>query len=170
MAKGKDKFTQVAYIDVTESAANTLTFNGLSVFSNILTPQGLLIHRVEYNVTPASVQAFTTLADGMRIGLCGSDQITAITLDDARVYDFHQMVVQDFGVAGTGVMVDFPWVADFSTLPGGGRLVPADRIYCYLQGINLGGAIAAECRFHFTLIDLDSSEYLDLAQSLRVLT
>lgn len=172
MAKStqKDEFAQIAYIGVNESAANTLTFNGLSVFSNVLTPKGLLVHAVEYHILPATIDLLAADTDGIRLGLAGTDQITAIEWDDARVYDFNSYVVNFYGTPASQWIFEMPIRVDWSGLPGGGRLLPADRIYGFVQGIALGGAASIEIRFHFTLIDLSAQQYIELAQSLRVLT
>ncbi len=171
MAKMKDLFSQIGYIDVTMSAINTLTFNGLSVFSNILTPKGLIIHYIEYALGTATLQDLDTDGDQIFFGLCGDDQMAAILLSNAQVYDNHALTRLESAAAATNFLLDkSPIKQDFTGLPGGGRLVPADRIYVYAGsgGMTVVGVVS--CRFHFTLKDLSAQEYIELAQSLRVLT
>lgn len=171
MAKMKtDVFSQIGYIQVTESAANTLTFNSLSVFSNILTPKGLLIERIEYYPSSAMYVEMTTAADSITFGVAGDDSMATVALDDPQVYDHNTVVRLDFGTAGSASLRDSPIIKDFSGLSGGGRLVPADRVYVYLKGNGLASAGTMTIRFHFTVVDLDAQEYLELAQALRVLT
>lgn len=166
----KDEWAQIGYIEVVESAANTLTFNGLSVFSNILTPKGLIIHRVIYNIPSASQILLAASADYIMFGLAGDDSLLAIHLDEARVYDYRTVMRIDYGVAASGNQLDGQFVTDFSSLPGGGLLVPADRIYAYVAGVSLANPVTMQFRFYFTVQDLTAQQYIELAQSLRVLT
>jgi len=170
LAKQKDMFAQVAYIVNVESAANTLTFQALSVFSNILTPKGILIHRVEYFIAPVDYNKIVAADDSIVFGLAGDDSMTTVALSDAQVYDYQRIGVYVYGTPATAELIYIPIIMDFSSLPGGGRLVPADRIYSFIQGVSLASATTVECRFHFTMVDLSAQEYLELAQALRVLT
>ena len=45
---GKDKYANIIYDEVTESAANTLTFESIDVGLNLFDKIGLKISRVEY--------------------------------------------------------------------------------------------------------------------------
>lgn len=58
-------------------------------------------------------------------------------------------------------------VLDFSSLPGGGLLVPARNLYvgggCTVQGVDT--AILAEIRYH--IVELDQASMLDLIQALQ---
>ncbi len=170
MAKTKDLFAQLGYISITESGANTLTFNGLSVFSNILEPKGLIIHRVEYAVPVSAIALMTAAEDEIAMGLAGDDGLATVALDDAGIYDYKALDRNDFGTAASGVLHVSPLVTDFTKLPGGGILVPADRIYVYVQGAGLASAVTMSARFWFTIKDLSAQEYIELAQALRVLT
>lgn len=168
----KDEFSQIGYIQVVESGANTLTFNGLSVFSNILEPKGLVIHQIEYDLDENQRNLVIANADSIVYGLTGADDLTAISLDDAQVYDMGRIMGYTIATAaGTSWEDRFsPFIRDFTDLPGGGRLVPADRIYGFVLGGSLAGPVTLNVRFHFTIMDLTAQQYLELAQALRVLT
>ena len=168
-SRKSEKFSQIGYLKVEESAANTLTFAGLSVFSNVLSNQGMIIHQVEYSIGSAALQELDAEGDSINFGISGSDSLTTLDLDDPEVYDFNVLRRIDFGTAGSAETIMMPYMKDFSQLPGGGILVPADRLYTYVQGISLVSAITAHCRFRYTLITLSPVDYLELAQTLRVL-
>lgn len=171
MAKQKDMFSQLAYIAVTESGANTLTFASMTVFSNILTPKGLLIHRVSYNLPTGTWDLITTAdGDSLYFGLAGDDSMTAVAMDDPKIYDYNLVTRDDAGTAAAANILNSPKVVDFTMLPGSGKLVPADRLYIWCAGESLTGAATVQARIDFTVADLDASEYLELAQSLRILT
>lgn len=169
MAKRTDKYSQIGYISLVESAANTLTFAGLSVFSNVLQPQGLLIHKIEYNVSHNSLNLLLAADDYIQFGLGGDDSQTAIALENASTYDYNLYGYKINGTPANGELFLMPVVRDFSQLPGGGKLVPADRIYGYIKGNSVASACVATIRFAYTIIDMSAQEYLELAQALRVL-
>jgi len=165
----KDTYAQLAYISVAESAANTLTITGMSVFSNVLSQQGMMIHRVNYTFPKSTWALLAATNDELNFGVCGDDQIDTITLGDARVYDGHSITRQDAGTAANSRDYHSPITVDLSSLPGGGMLVPADRLFGYAQGANLSGAMSVTIRVFFTLLDMGAADYLELAQALRVL-
>jgi len=170
MAKMKDDWAQLAYIAVTESAANTLTFGSISVFSNILTPKAMVLHRVSYNMPTGTNDLLTAAGDALYFGLGGDDSIATIAMDDPKVYDYNILSVDHIGTAASGAVRESPIVVDWTALPGGGKLVPADRLYIYCQGENLGDVSTIQARIEFTLVDLNAQQYIELAQSLRILT
>ena len=170
MAKIKDKWAQMGYMSVTESGANTLTFQGISVFSNILTPKGLVIHDIEYNVRISTQNLILDESDTFAFGIAGDDTMSEVALDNAQVYDYNQIGLVVDGVAADSALRDVPKRVSWSHLPGGGKLVPADRLYIWALGASLASAGIVSCRFNFTVLDLSASDYIELAQALRVLT
>lgn len=165
----KDQWAQIAYLAVSESAANTLTFNGLSVFSNVLSQRAMIIHRAEYSFAVGAFADIDADQDGIKYGLAGDDGIATISLDDPTVYDYNFLIRLDAGTAASANILQAVIPKDFTALPGGGLLVPADRLYLFVQGNTLTAAVAAFVRVWFTLVDLSAQEYLELAQAMRVL-
>lgn len=169
MAKAKDDFSQLGYMNVVESAANTLTFDGLSVFSNVMSQSAMIIHRVEYSFSAAEIALLVGTGDAYTFGIAGDDGLASISLNDPEVYDYNVLYQHAIGSAADFQIVSLPVMKDFSTQPGGGLLVPADRIYGYVQGISLASAGGVTIRFWFTLKELAAQDYLELAQAMRVL-
>lgn len=168
MAK-REMFAQLGYLSVTETAANTLTFAGLSVFSNVLGQKGMVIHRASYTLDTTAFGNMVGDGDGVTFGLSGDDSMTSITFNDAEIYDYNMLDLQYIGTAANSQQHYVPFVKDYTGLPGGGLLVPADRLYVYVKGHSAAGAIEIKCRFHYTIMDLSAQEYLELAQAMRVL-
>jgi len=164
----KEKWSQIGYLTVTESAANTLTFAGLSVFSNVLGQKGMIIHRIQYVLDDSVVNAFSANADGFVFGLAGTDDNTSIYLYDPEIYDYNNVITLQGTFVGFTLFRN-PVEKSYEYLPGGGLLVPADRLYIFAKGTGFGVAGKVSVRFYFTLVDLAAAEYLELAQSLRVL-
>lgn len=170
MAAKVDQFAQTGYISITESAAGTLTFNGMTVFSNILEPKGLVLNEAEYLIKASDIALMTAASDSIEVGLCGDNGITDLLLNDAQVYDYNYVCRSDFGTAASAELVFMPLKKTFGHMPGGGMLLPADRIYAFIRCVGLASAISIEIRFRFTIIDLTAQQYIELAQALRVLT
>jgi hypothetical protein len=165
----KDQYAQIGYLEATETAANTLTFANLSVFSNVMSNQAMILHRVEYYLPIATLQLLTAASDRIRFGLAGSDSMTTPTIDDAEVYNYQEECYLALGTPGTGIIRPMVVETSFNELPGGGLIVPADRIFLFVMGQSLGSAASIQCRWYFTLKQLGASDYLELAQSMRVL-
>lgn len=165
----KDEYVQMGYLSVTESGAGTLTFAGLTVYSNVMGQKGLLIHRVDYNIAEGTLDDFAAAGDSLTFGLVGDNSLSGISLDNPAVYDYNYMVREDFGTAGNAKVYKNPVIKNYTELPGGGLLVPADRLYAYAQGGSLTDAATITARFYFTIMDLNAQDYLELAQALRVL-
>lgn len=168
MAK-TDQYSQIGYIAVTQSAANTLTFNGISIMTSFLSNSAMILHELIYQIGPNDYALMTAAADVIYVGMTGSDTMTSLALNDPEVYDLRFVHRFDMGAAATGQVIKEPVVTDFTNLPGGGVLVPADRIYGFVDSTGLASAITVEMRFRFTVLELSANEYLELAQSLRVL-
>lgn len=169
MAKMKERFSQIGYLSLTQSAANALTFDGLSVFSNVLSQRGMVLHSVEYVVARLSVALLVDNADDIYFGLCGDDSLAVISMSNAEVYDYTTLFAKENGVAANDILVEMPIRRDFGMEPGGGRLVPADRVFMYVGSSSLADVATVSCRFHYTILDMSAQDYLELAQSLRVL-
>lgn len=165
----KDNYSQVAYIAVTESAPNTLTFNGVTLISNLLSQQGMVIHRVLYNISVATMEELAQTGDAYTYGLAGDDNLSSVIINQAEVYDFNRLVKLLTLTGDSALIENCTKVVDFTGLPGGGKLVPADRVYIFTMGTALVAATTIGCRIDFTIVDLGAADYLELAQSLRVL-
>jgi len=168
MAK-TDQYSQIGYISVTQSAANTLTFNGISIMTSFLSNSAMILHEVLYQVGPNDVALMTATQDAIYVGVTGADNITTVLLNDPEVYDMRYIHRHDMGAAASGALITGPIITDFTDMPGGGVLVPADRIYGFVDSTGLASAITVEMRFRFTILELSAQEYLELAQALRVL-
>lgn len=169
MAKtsGKDLFTQTMYIKTVESAANTLTFNGFGTMSPILNT-AYIIHRIEYYVA----EMFPYLlgaGDKILFGIALADSLASVILTDPRLFDARSVIWHSVGTPANYSLHYDPYVVDFTALPGGGRIIPADNIYLYVCGASLAGALTVVSRIFYTAIDLSAQEALEILQSYRLL-
>lgn len=166
--KKADKYAQKLFLDVTMSAANTLTFSGATISSGVGMSEALLLHRINYY--PEGINdEMAQESDIVKMGLCGSQDLDSMSVNQPQVYD--SKTVHLIYLDNTGFEIQYsPLVTDFSNLPGGGLLVPADRLYLGMDTEGFAAADAMSAVIYFTLVTLAPQDYIELAQSLRVLT
>lgn len=172
MAKAKanqDIFPNVVYAEVTESAANTLTFEQIQTGYGSLNKTGWVIHRIEYYLDSTTLNLVTEPGDDLQIALVTSNLITSLTLQSAAVVDLLEiMILQDTAVGFE--QKHMPMIRDFSSLPGGGKLVLPYPIFLAAKGTALGSAATVACRISFTERELTDVEWQELVQQTRLLT
>lgn len=172
MAEGKrrDTYANMAYLGVVESAQGTLTFERLEIAASSLLDKkfGLLINRADF-----AVSSFTYLNssnDSIEAALTVSDGIVDLSLERPEVLFEHAWFRLDIGAAATGIIGESPSVIDFSTMPGGGILVPANRLYIAVQSSGASAACRAWCRLYYTVVELSSEDYWQLVESRHILS
>jgi hypothetical protein len=169
-SKAGDKFANIAFLSVTESAANTLTFKALAMANNLLSEKAaIIIHRAEWQTNARGYMNST--GDYHEIVLALSDRITAIyDLSQPEILMYNSISRLDLGVAASGLILDGLFARDFTSLPGGGVIVPADRLYIGAQGTGLSAASVTTMRIYYTVLALDVSDYWELIEARRVMT
>lgn len=168
MADIKDVFVNQAYLTVTETALNTLTFNQLLTGISIYEKVGWLISRMDYNFEIAAGD-FGASQDALNFGLAVSDQIAAIGIDQSAVIDWNRVTRIDFGAAASGIQFNMPVSKDFSQLPGGGLLVPPNPIFIFAQGIALAGPYQVQARMFYTVKSLKPEDFWELVELRRMI-
>ena len=125
-----DKFANVAFADITQSAINTLGLEPVRFAVGIFQGVGLIIHRILYYPTSATARQVVGATDNISFGLTTTDAITAIDdITQPSIIDRHTLL-------GVGVNVEpvkIPFITDWTQLPGGGRILPANPIYLALD-------------------------------------
>jgi hypothetical protein len=162
-----EKFANVAYVTVTESAANTLTFSKLETGIAPFEKRGWIINRIEWSFG-INVTTFAANDDQLTVALTASNTITSLTLGDNAVLDMMVFKRIDIGTAGSGMFVATPFVKDLSTVPGGGLLVTPNPIYIAAKGTSLPDVATCSCRFYYTSVDLKADEFWELVEMRRM--
>lgn len=162
-AKGqKDKYANVAYGIVAQAVINTLTFNQIQLAVGLFQGVAMLLHRILWMPYGGTLREIVAATDSMQLALTSSNRLAAIgDITDPAI--IAQMQVWGVGVAVANEKI--PYISDFSTLPGGGKLVAANPIYL---AITTGGfAAVATCRVQldFTFIELSDRDYLEVIQA-----
>lgn len=168
MPETKDQYVNQAYLTVTESAANTLTFNQLLTSISIHEKIGWIIARMEYQVVVNETD-WNADQDFISFGISTSDKISSASLQDDPVVDFNRINRVDIGVAASGSFVRTPFMKDFSSLPGGGILVPPNPLFIFAKGSGLVGAQTINARMFYTVKQLKTEDFWELVEMRRMI-
>lgn len=158
----KDKFSQRTFVDITMSAANTLTFKKIDFAVGLFQGVALKLHKIEYHPTLASYRELAANTDSFFIGLTLRNTLTALDPTDLSVIDSRGLIGMGAGVEP----LTRPIVTDFTTLPEGGMLTLANPLYAAM--ITTGAAAASQCRIviHYSFLSLAAGESMELLQTL----
>jgi len=169
--KQTDTFANIAFLSVTESAANTLTFAQLQLANTLMAEKAaLIIHRADFFIQ-GGPSNFNGAGDKQSMAITLTDRLTDISdLSQPEILFMIERQRWDFGAAASGFLNDEPSVADFNTMPGAGILVPADRIYIAAEGTGLVNPSTVSCRLYYTVKPLDTADYWDLIEARRIMT
>jgi len=164
-----DNFCSQAVFQVTETAANTLTFDKLETGISVYDKIGWVIARVEIPLTKATYDLFDGNGDILEMGLTATNTITAFTDTNPAIYVHRTLMRRDVGTPAVSFFVDTTIVQDFSTLPGGGILVLPNPLYLATKGTGLSGASTVTVRVFFKAIDMNDQDYFNLVQARQLL-
>jgi len=175
MAQAKspqDRFANLASLLTTETGANTLTFSKLQLSTPLMqTKSAMVLHRAEYYFYTADMQTnLNGTGDEVNAALTISSSLTSLNPSQAEVLDKVTLVRIDYGVAASGLIVNMPFVKDFTNLPGGGLLIPADTLALGVYGVGCAGANSVQCRLYYTILELSPSDYWDLVEARRIMS
>lgn len=164
MAKSiTDKYANVAYGTVTMSAANTLTFSQIQMGVGLFEGKALLVHRVNFRPYAAACREMVAATDAMYLALTTSNRLSTIfdVSDPAIVCQFH--------IVGVGVAVEkwtLPLTMDYTSLPAGGKLLPANPIFLGMNSAGFAAAGVCRVELEFSFVELTAAEYLEVIQSM----
>ena len=164
----EDKYVNQAYLSVTESAANTLTFSKLETGVSIYEKVGWLISRIDYSVQMAAVD-FTGEGTTVMCGISVMDSLASVSFAMSAVVDFLQLVRRDYGVAASGFAERIPWTKSFADLPGGGLLIPPNPIYLFVMGAGLVNPQNVSIRMFYTVKSLKAEDFWELVEQRRMI-
>lgn len=162
MAGSQDKYSNVLFTEVTESAANTLTFKQIDIGIGVFEKIGLKISRIEYFKYHTQLAADS---DAIEFGLSQSNSWSAVDAGESSIITFHLERIRAIGTAATALRDSNPLVDDFTGLPEGGILVVPRPLYLFASGANLSSAATVQVRIFFTTVKLQPQEYFELLEA-----
>lgn len=168
---GISQYASPAVFVVTETAANTLTYEkletGLSIYDHI----GWVIQRAEMIPANGDYALFNTAGDGLVVSLLMSNALTAAQLlpENPALYMQWGLVRVDWGTAAAADIVETCYVKDYTGLEGGGMLVLPNPLYVGVYGVGLSGAATVTLKLWYKAIELSDQDYFNLVQSRQLL-
>lgn len=167
--KKTDAFANVAAIYALESAANTQTAFKFAFPFSIMDKMGLIINRIEYWMEGQG--SLNSTQDRVIVALAAGAALVDInTQSDPLIVDSYKIMRLDLGAAASGIIVESPFIKDFSAMPGGGILVAPNPLYAIIQGIGCAAATAAWVKLFYTYVELGTDEYWQLVESRRIIS
>lgn len=165
--KSMDQFCNKFFASVTESAANTLTFEEIQTNVEVFSKQAWIINRLEWYVPKATFDLVINTADMIDMALTGSNNIADLGLNNAAVIDRLTLHVREATAVGFAYR-EQPLIRDFSALPGGGLIVAPRPLYAAIVGTSLTAVGTAQLRGYFQTKQLTPDEYLELVDFYRI--
>jgi hypothetical protein len=166
----KDRFDQFMFLSVTMSAANTLTFSEVAIGGAVFEYAGLIFTRIEYYPAADLFDDLASSTDTVDIALTGSNGLADLSVDQAQLYDRLSLNAAAFGTPANVIQHALPFVHDFSTMPGGGLMVPAQTLYIGMVTAGFGAATSASVRAYYHIEKLTAADFVELVQRYRILT
>jgi len=157
------------YITCTESGANTLTYQALTLSTQLEVDKAIIIHKIEYSPGLATLALIAATGDELNAGLSVSNTLTDTSPEYAEIIDKQQWCFDTCLTTGQKWPAQRPFLSDYSNLPNGGIIVPMQTIYLFVKGTALGGAATVAARIWYSLLQLTGNDFSQLAQAFRVL-
>lgn len=162
MAELKDRFANMLVNVVTESGANTLTFEEIVVGLNIFDKVGLIIHLIEYMGMETQLAA---ASDRVEFGLSSSNGWAAPVPTERSIITYDRWFQNDYGVPANAVHFRSPHIRDFSNFPGGGILTAPKPLFLYAMGTACAAANVITARIYFTVMKMQPGDYIELLET-----
>lgn len=159
----RDMYSNIALTSVTMSAANTLTFAQLQIAVGMFQGVGMLIHRVLWYPHTTAMREIVASTDALFMALVTNNRLTSIE----NILD--PSVVSLASIVGIGVAVEskhLPIISDFSNLPEGGKLIPANPLFIAASSGGFVSAALVRALIDFSFVSLADKDYLELMQSM----
>ena len=170
MAQGvRDRYLNIAAIEVVMSALNALTFASLTTNMGFLGRRdqalAMIIDEIQYSPTVASINQMTTNADTMEMALTTSDLVTDLTdISDQRLLDFHAWSRLDMGTAAAGWIFETPARKQFFP-----PMITAERtIFLAMNTTGAAGPSTGRVRILYRVETLTGAELVELSEVFRL--
>ena len=165
----RDRFANIASIEVVESAAGTLTFAALATNMGFLGRRdqalAMIIDELQWYPSDAGLKDLVDPADSLGLALTVSNNVTDIQdLTDRRILSLIQWTPLMVGAVVSLSLYVQPFRQQFFP-----PLITAERtLYLGVQGVSLAAAVTARLRILFRVETLDSAELVELSEVFRL--
>jgi len=157
-----DLFANKAFGQVTESAAGTLTFSAINMAVGLFQGIAMVIHRILWVPTTASIREVVAVTDSLLMALTTSNRLSSIsTVAEPAIIAQKRYV----GIGATVQPVELPFISDFTNLPSGGKLIPANPLFVGVESGGFAAVANISVELEFTFVTLSDRDYLEIIQS-----
>jgi len=158
----EDRFANRVGLVVTESAANTITFQELVTGVGFNTKKGMLIDQLDYYIPAATIALLVAAADKVQIGITSSTGVPDLEdVVDSRILHSFSFERFNFGTPASATFFTQPYTHQFFP-----SMIHAHvRMYLAVQGVSLATAATARLRMLWRFIDLNANEIAELVQA-----
>jgi len=153
----EDRFANVFSVELTLSAANTVTFVELNFGIQLRDRLAIVIDQMFVKVSESTLALMTANSDRIVATLTNSDQITDISdFNDRRNLVVTDLIRQDFGTAASGQLIKMPVVTEFNPP----MIALPTRLFLGGSSGGLASAIVIQVRLHFRTVPITSEQML----------
>lgn len=158
----KDQYANVAYTLVNQTAANTLIFQSIQMAVGLFQGIAMILHRIYYMPFVAAMREIVAATDSMTLAITSSNRLAVIQdSNDPAIIDSIRWSAIAVPVANW----ETPVIRDFTSLPGGGKLIAANPIYAGMMSSGFGAVQGAAIKLEFTFVELNDRDYMELIQA-----
>lgn len=165
-----DQYANIATLEVTQSAANTLTYGSLQTQLGFMTGTrdkalAMIIDQIDYRVSNSALQEMDADTDSIFLGITISDSPTSLTdFSDRRILNHMELNAHAVGTAGNAIVHKQPFVHQFFP-----PLIHAERVlYLGMDSTGLGSASAAQARIYYRVREITAAELVELTEVFRL--
>lgn len=165
----RDRFANIASLETTMSAANTLTFSSINTNMGFLGRRdqalAMVIDEIQYSIPASAVTEMTTNADLISMAITTSSLVSDLgDLTDQRLLDFFLLMRADFGTAAGGQLVQTGFRNQFFP-----PLITAERtLFLGISSVGLASAAKIRARILFRVETLTAAELVELSEVFRL--
>lgn len=162
----KDVYPNRAFERLTLSAANTLTFVQLQFGVGLFQGIAAIINRIEWFPPIATIQELLTGADTLEMALTNRDDLANLDPTNQSVLAKKNIIPLQVGAVTSLTHERYPMISDYSTMPGGGLIVPANPLYVGMITTGFAAAAVVDIVVYLLFKQLTDAEYIELVQTI----
>lgn len=156
----EDRFANVLAAEVTETAANTLTYAEMELGIGIGSGVGILIDQIDYYHTAKLSHAS---GDGYLRAICLTNDISDLSSEFTNPRVLH--ISSEYAELNTNGQVVEKYPLQYKFTPALITAANRGKLYLAAQGVSQVAAFTLQCRIYFRYLKLTDRDYLELAES-----
>lgn len=164
-----DRYANIATIEVTESAADTLTFQelrtNLGIDSGRQKASAMIIDEIDYFLSTTTLNALDADQDRIHFAVTISNAVADLQdITDRRILHSGFLQRNDGGTAGNAMIFRMPLIYQFFP-----PLITAERaIFLAVLGGTTAIANVLRVRVYYRTVEISQGEFIELAEVFRL--